>query len=126
MPPCVNICFMAKETARNRLTRNGLTFRELAAGESRGFVLRVMDKTVEPPIVTTVVQQPGQETVSTESLLYVRDLDYSHGDGKGRFVPPIPTEAEDPNWIVELLQANKNPLAEVALQHLLEIPAVEE
>ena|SRR3990167_6506593 len=110
---------MSRNSMRNRLHTDGLIFRELEVGGESGFVLRVMDRTIKPPKVTTIVQQPGQDSVATESLLFVTDRIDPPGGGQSRFAPPEPTETENPDRIVELLQLNRNPLAEIALQHLL-------
>ncbi|HMS50270.1 MAG TPA: hypothetical protein PKA02_02430 [Candidatus Saccharibacteria bacterium] len=109
---------MALYTERNRLIREGMTFRELEAGGDRGFVLRVMEGAVWPRRVTTLVQQPGQDNISSEGLLFMNFTVHHSDTGRTRYAPPQPTEAAHAERVTELLQASGNPLAEVALQHL--------
>ena len=118
---------MAINSIRNRLQNDGLIFRELEVGENTGFVLRVMDRDVKPPKVTTVVQQPGQDTITTESLLFSEErIVFPIDGGHARFASPTPTRAENPNRIIELLQSNYNYIAKTALQHLLTFPEFSE
>ena len=114
---------MARYTERNKLEREGLSFRKLEVGGESGFLLRVVDKDLEPPKVTTIAQQPGQDTVTTQSLLFVRSGAQRHWSSSWRYDPPVPTEPESQYRIVEILEAIGTPLAETALQHLVTAPS---
>jgi hypothetical protein len=106
---------MKNRGPRNTLKREGVTFRELEGQDGKGFVMRVLNKTVQPPQITVVVKQPGQEhstvtTIQTEA----------HHSYNGRPYRGKPIQPEGTGAIARMLETYKvrNPLAQVALQHL--------
>lgn len=112
---------MSKNALRNRLSKEGMTFRNLHVSNREGFVLRVMDTTIQPPQLTTVVRQPAQATITTETHQLSNDVVYGE-NGESRYAPAVLIDPVGQERVAELLESIGTPLAETALKHLSHVP----
>ena len=89
---------------RNKLHREGMTFRELSSLEGFGFVARILRDEIEPPLITTVVKQPGHDRVIVETVETSASPYWPH-----RLHGSRPVEPEGFDTIVDTLESRLGP-----------------